>query len=131
NDEWKTVYLGPIHKNSVFPSDGRKMTLTNIYDGTSNTVMFFEANDDSAVVWSKPDDLIIDVNRPTKGLIRTGQDHFLAAMCDGSVQRFTNTADSKNLVRVIDSQDGEVIDYTKLVAEKPDPKAPKKAGDRP
>src|SRR5262249_11532942 len=104
NSEWKTVYLAPIQKNSVFPPDGRNMSLGKVYDGTSNTVMFFEANDDSAVVWTRPDDLVIDIKKPHTGLIRTGQDHFLVAMCDGSVQRFRNTADAKNLVRVIDGQ---------------------------
>ena len=114
NDEGKTAYLAPVEKNSMFPPDGRKMSLANIYDGTSNTIMIVEANDDAATIWTKPDDLIVNRKKPLDGLVRPGQEFFLVGMGDGSVHRFRNDADAKNLVRVFDTQDGEAIDYILL-----------------
>jgi hypothetical protein len=139
NDEGKTVYLAPIHNEAVFRPDGGRISISSIYDGTKWTVMFVEVNDDSAVVWTKPADMNVDLDvvmgkaKPlNKGLIRSGQDFFLVAMCDGSVHRFRHMDDPAglmNLRRVFGRQDGEVIDFATLIA-KPN-SAPKKATDRP
>jgi hypothetical protein len=120
NDEGKTVYLAPLDTSTVFPPDGSRVRFANIYDGLSNTVLFVEVNDESAVVWTKPDDLVVDMKKPMKPiteLVRREQEFFLAAMCDGSVRRFKNVTrpnDLVNLARVFDRQDGEVIDYSTI-----------------
>ena len=41
-------------------------TLPAITDGTSNTIMVLEAHPKSAVIWTKPDDLVIDEKDPLK-----------------------------------------------------------------
>jgi hypothetical protein len=98
----KTTYLmptgpglaGEIIKDTV-QSTNRKMPDKTIYrgiklremtDGTSNTIVIVEADDDQAVIWSKPGDLKIDKTNPIKNLKQRYTKGFLAAIGDGSVQ---------------------------------------------
>ncbi len=91
----KTNYLVPIGKGTVF--DGTKgVTINDITTGTSNTLLVVEADEDRAVIWTKPDDLEVDFDRPLDGLGNFRPGGFLAAMCDGSVHSFSNTIDPQD-----------------------------------
>jgi hypothetical protein len=81
----RTTYLAPLGKGLIW--DGPMgIRFQDITDGTSNTILLVESSDDHAVVWTKPDDIVIDMNNPAKGLIGHWGDGFLAAMADGSVR---------------------------------------------
>jgi hypothetical protein len=82
----RTNYLLPVGGGAVFEAD-KPTRLMDIKDGTSNTIMVVEADDDHAVVWTRPEDLSFDPKDPTKGLGRFGGG-FNAAICDGSVRFF-------------------------------------------
>ena len=53
--EGKTSYLTPRGPGTIFPG-AQGIKLQDITDGTSNTILVVEANDVSAVIWTKPDD---------------------------------------------------------------------------
>ncbi|HTN75535.1 MAG TPA: DUF1559 domain-containing protein, partial [Pirellulaceae bacterium] len=80
-----TNYLLPVGKDLVFHGD-EKTKLEAITDGTSNTLMIVEANPDQAVIWTKPDDLPVDLDKPLAGLGEAQKNGFLAVLCDGSVR---------------------------------------------
>src|SRR6202011_6136565 len=63
----KTTYLAPVGEATMFPA-GRGVRLAEVTDGTANTIQFVHADDDRAVVWTKPDDLQYDAKDPWKGL---------------------------------------------------------------
>ncbi len=63
----KTTYLAPVGDATMFPA-GRGVSIAEVTDGTSNTILFVDASDDSAVVWTKPEDLTYDPKAPAKGL---------------------------------------------------------------
>jgi len=68
--------------------------LNEITDGTSNTIMVLEAHPKSAVIWTKPDDLVLDEKKPFAGL--EGQPNaFSAAFADGSVRSISYSVDPK------------------------------------
>jgi hypothetical protein len=92
NDEGKTVYLAPVGTETLFPPDGKKLTFEQISTGgnLSKTILLVEANDDAAVIWTKPDDLPVDLKQPLKGLLRPGQDFILVATADGRSGQITN-----------------------------------------
>ena len=54
-------------KGTAFPQDGTKVKIADITDGTSNTIMVVEADDEAAVPWTKPADLPADPKQPTQG----------------------------------------------------------------
>ena len=56
----KTTYLVPTADGTAF--GGKEgLTIANITDGTSNTIMIVEAAPEKAVIWTKPDDLKVDL----------------------------------------------------------------------
>ena len=42
--------------------------MTDISDGTSNTILLLEVPASRAVIWTKPDDLAFDPEQPSQGL---------------------------------------------------------------
>jgi hypothetical protein len=81
----RTTYLAPLGKGLMW-DDPKGVRFQDVPDGTSNTILLVEAGDESAVIWTKPDDLKIDMKEPTKGLLGHYGNGFLAAMADGSVR---------------------------------------------
>ena len=71
----KTVYLGLDGQGTVFDSQRtREIGLGQIADGSTNTILFVEADVSQAVEWSRPVDLNYDAANPTSGLGGTSDD---------------------------------------------------------
>ena len=113
-DEFKTVYLAPVSKETVFQPDGAVVKLGNIFDGTSNTILLVQANDGSAVIWTKPDDLPVDTSKPFRGLEQPGEGFFFVAMCDGTVHRITSIGDPIQMVHAFTRAGGEILYFGAL-----------------
>jgi hypothetical protein len=80
----RTNYLVPVGPGTVFEiKEGAQ--IKDIGDGMSQTILAVEADDDHAVVWTKPEDWTYDPKEPAKGLGGHFDKVFLAVMCDGSV----------------------------------------------
>lgn len=108
-----TNYLTIRDKQSVFPGkDG--ITMSDIRDGTSNTLLVVEAADSKAVIWTKPDDLDFDEKNPTAGLVGLWPGGFNAVFCDGHVQFISSRIDAETMQNLVRRNDGKVIDTEKL-----------------
>lgn len=104
----KTTYLVPAGPKLAF--DGPKtIKITQIADGTSNTIMIVEAADDRAVFWTQPADWEVDPQDVTKGLFTKGQPGTNAAFFDGSVRFLARTIDAETLWLLLCPNDGKVI----------------------
>ena len=66
-DQGETVYLAVTGKGTAFEKDVR--VGLSMRDGTSSTIMLVEVSDESAVVWTKPDDWEFKPDKPLDGLI--------------------------------------------------------------
>lgn len=88
-------------------ADGPK--IASITDGTSNTIMAVETHADQAVIWTKPDDLEVNFDKPTTGLAgaRTGGFHVLLA--DGSVLFISDNINVQVLKALMTRAGGEVV----------------------
>jgi hypothetical protein len=108
----KTCYLAPsgmadkAHigaKGATFPKD--------FPDGTSNTILLVEANDDAAVDWTKPEDLAVDPKNPFKGLLGHYEQGFLAAIADGSARFISRSMAPTDLLAAFTRDGGEVVNW--------------------
>src|SRR5262249_31318210 len=79
----KTCYQVRVGKGTI--SDGPKeIAIKEIRDGTSNTILVLETNDERAVIWTKPADWEFDPKEPLRGLLRPNAAVLLAVFADGS-----------------------------------------------
>ena len=111
----KTNYVALRHDKAVF-RDEAATRIRDILDGTSNTIMIVEADDDHAVIWTKPDDLELDEKNPHAGLGKLRKGGFLAAMCDGAVNFIPSTVAKETLLKLIFRNDGQAIDFNEFRA---------------
>ena len=101
-----THYLGVAGKGLLFDgAKGRK--IADITDGTSNTTMVVEVNDDRAAVWTQPDDWQFDPERPLAGLGSAHPGGFMALFADGSVRFISKTIDAKVFQALLTVAGGE------------------------
>ena len=105
----KTCVVLPVGDNTVSPQ-GKGLSVRHITDGTSNTILIVDADDDHAVTWTAPDDLKFDAEKPTAGLSTRYGEGILAVMCDGSVQFFESSLPVETLRALFTSNGREPID---------------------
>jgi hypothetical protein len=104
-----TTYLAPVGDGTVFPGKDA-IQIKDITDGTSNTVIFLDADDEHAVVWTKPDDLKVNPKKPEDGLSTRHGEGYLFAFADGSVRFLTTKIDKKTLGLLFIRNSGMVKD---------------------
>jgi hypothetical protein len=105
-EETRTQYLVFQGDETVFPPD-RSLGLADILDGSSNTLLMVEADEDQAVIWTRPDDLRYDPENPRAGLGNARLGGFLAAFCDGSVQFLGDDIDLDILRQLVKPNDSD------------------------
>jgi hypothetical protein len=109
NNDYKTTYLAVTGKSTLF--DGKDgATIASIRDGTANTLLLVEADEDRAVVWTKPDDLEVSEKDAQAGLGNFRPGGFLAAFADGHVQMVPGSLSPKQLWAIFTRAGGEIVD---------------------
>ena len=78
----------------------------------SNTIAVVEAGE--ACIWSKPQDLPVDADKPLPKLGGLFDGMCNVALCDGSVFRMKKDPDETQLKNLIVPDDGNVLDLNKL-----------------
>lgn len=104
----RTTYLAPLGTGLMWDNP-KGLKISEVTDGTSNTIALVEADDDRAVTWTKPEDISIDRKNPTAGLLGHFGTGFLAAMADGSVRFFGKDIDPMKLSALFTRAGGEVV----------------------
>lgn len=104
----KTVFQVPVGTGVMFDVD-KQTRFRDVLDGLSNTIMVLTTDADSAVEWTKPQDLEIDLENPTNSLgivngatavlMGDGALRFLADPMDGDNVKAMLTRAGKDIVR--------------------------------
>jgi hypothetical protein len=105
----KTNYLVPVGENFIFTGTSKAIPISGITDGTSNTILTVDADDDHAVIWTKPDDFKPDPQKPQTGLRNNPGGSFLIGLADGSVRFVPWNVDPKILYAHFTRNGGEVV----------------------
>ena len=106
--EGKTVFLVPTGEGTAFDGD-EGHGVRDFLDGTSNTILTVEAHRDAAVIWTKPDDVVIDFKNPIKGLKGARAGGFHALLADGSVRFISDNINLDVLKALFTRNGGETI----------------------
>lgn len=107
----RTVYLALVGENTVMSGKDERNRFAQITDGSSNTILFVEANDDFAVEWTKPTDLDFDPENPMRGVGSIRPEGFNAAFCDGSIHFIDRFLDSETFKALASKNGGEIADW--------------------
>jgi prepilin-type processing-associated H-X9-DG protein len=104
----KTYYKVFVGGGAVFDRDSlRAMSIAQIRDGTSNTIMIAEGGE--PVIWTKPDDFEFDPRKPLN-LAIPGATGINVCMADGSVRFIDpNRVSQQTLKAAITASGGEVL----------------------
>ena len=103
-DEYRTVYLGASGDSNLFAGpDG--VSIRMIVDGTSKTIGVVEVEDRQAVVWTRPDDWMLNLARPTAGLGGHFRGVFFTTWCDAHVSPLPLTI-KPDVLRALLTYDG-------------------------
>ena len=110
----KTLYMAPIGKGFVMDGTKDGVGIRQITDGTSKTIVVVEANPEKAVIWTKPDDLKVDLENPADGLGGLYAGVFQAAFADGFAKGISNSLDPKILKGLFTRNGREVFNSDDL-----------------
>jgi prepilin-type processing-associated H-X9-DG protein len=106
----KTNYLVPVGNGALYATSRDEPQIKDIKDGTSNTIMVVEVDDQHAVTWTRPDDYAFDPKDAKNGIGSLFGGGFNAAFCDGSVQFLSGSIDAKMLAALFTRAGGEAVE---------------------
>jgi RNA polymerase sigma factor (sigma-70 family) len=107
---------------------GKKLTLADFTDGTSNTILAVEAG--PAVEWTRPTDLAYDPRKPLPAMEGPYRDRLLALFADGSVQDLNWNLEERTYRLLIERNDGNVIAWEPAPPSKPETEEDKRKADQ-
>jgi|GEM_PF-3101795 len=107
------IFVGD--ETAFLPEASRRgLSLGNLRDGSSNTVMVVETSSDNAVPWTQPSDINFGPNDPKAGLGHGLLDNFSISFFDGSVAKVSNTISDSDLAAIVTREGGEFPDNSGL-----------------
>ncbi len=109
-EQGKTHYLGAKGPGFMFDGTAKGKHFAAIRDGSSNTIMILQVNDNRVATWTKPEDWELNPKHPLEGL--AGSMHpggFLVGFADAHIEYISEEIDTNIFQQLITIAGGEVI----------------------
>ena len=106
-----TTYVGVVGPDTVFDPGRPGMAIREITDGTSNTLLVIEAAQESAVAWTKPADLPLEVFSAGSGFLGARRGGFIGLNNDGAVHFLSDHLPAQTLLNMAIRNDGVAINF--------------------
>ena len=111
-EEGRTHYLGVKGAGFAFDGTEKGKSFREIRDGTANTIMVVQVNDERAAIWTRPDDWELDPKDLMRGLSSSlHPGGFLAGWFDGHVSFISESIDEDWFQRLLTIAGGEVVEH--------------------
>jgi hypothetical protein len=107
--EGKTTFLAPVHKDAMFTGAKQGVRGQDVTDEPRQTILLVDVDDDAAVIWTKPDDLLLDPKDPHKNLGARYDGNFQLLFLDGSVRTVDKKIDRAKLWALFTRAGGEKV----------------------
>lgn len=104
----RTSFVVATGPGTVFEAP-HGIKIGEITDGTSNTLLAWETDDEHAVVWTQPGDVTFDSEQPSAHFASAYPDGRLLLFCDGSVQFIKRPLDEEVIRRLVIRNDGKPL----------------------
>lgn len=101
-----TVYQAAVGENTMLQKATRAK-FSSVTDGSSNTIMLVQTNDENAVPWTAPRDFDVDAQNPFTSLFTAGITSI--GLGDGSVQTLSQQIDADILRALFTRNGGEGV----------------------
>jgi uncharacterized protein DUF1559 len=102
----RTRFLAPVGENLAFTEAKGGLTAKSFTDKLSKTIMVVEADPEHAVVWTRPEELVIDLENPRRGLT-DGRAEFMIMFGDGAALRLKGSIRPEILRAMLTRNGGE------------------------
>ncbi|HEY1784939.1 MAG TPA: DUF1559 domain-containing protein [Pirellulales bacterium] len=103
----RTRYLAPVGENLAFTPQPGGLNMKTFTDGTGKTILVVEADADHAVIWTKPEDLVVDPENPKRG-ITDGETNFVVVLVSASTYDFKGSI-RPEVLRAMFTRNGEEL----------------------
>ncbi len=108
-----TTFLAPVGKKTIF-GGAQATKISQITDGTSNTIALLEVGPDRAAHWTAPADFSFDVKNPLAGVALDKDGKWLCAFADGSVHQLRGDISPQTVLHLFQMNDGELVSGSEL-----------------
>lgn len=105
----KTRIVAPMTSQTVFGQPGKPIWFSAILDGTSNTIWFLETAPENAVIWTKPEDLVVDTNDPVGSIFGEQAEGVYCSLVDGVAVYLKRSIEPETLNALLTIAGKEVV----------------------
>ncbi len=109
----RTTYLAPRGPKTIF-SGSTPVKIQEITDGTSDTIFIVDVSDETAVVWTRPDDWQTAPNLNLKQILGHHTGGAQCGFADGSVRFLPASINPGTFLNLLTKDGGEVIDVNEF-----------------
>ncbi|MEZ6088336.1 MAG: DUF1559 domain-containing protein [Pirellulaceae bacterium] len=106
--EGTTSYL-TLDGDGTWMQDQKEITLSDVRDGLSSTIAVVEADEDKAVVWTRPVDLAFSPSEPLEGLGKARPEGFQVLLGDGAVRTEPADVSPSRIAAMATIAGGEIV----------------------